>query len=42
MDAATLYGILKTAQEPKGYIFNHDKEKVFELLEGLKIYPLGS
>ena len=30
-----LYGKLKKIQEPKGYFFNNDKEKVFELLEFL-------
>ena len=30
-----LYGILKRVQEPKGYYFNEDKEKVFELLGSL-------
>ena len=30
-----LYEILRKIQEPKGYFFNMDKEKVFELLEGL-------
>ncbi len=30
-----LYEILKKAQEPKGYHFNEDKDRVFELLEGL-------
>jgi ferredoxin-thioredoxin reductase catalytic chain len=30
-----LYETLKNLQEPKGYFFNADKEKVFELLEGL-------
>ena len=30
-----LYEILKNAQEPKGYYFNKDKERVFELLEFL-------
>jgi ferredoxin-thioredoxin reductase catalytic chain len=30
-----LYETLKKLQEPKGYFFNADKEKVFELLEGL-------
>ncbi|MDD4072332.1 MAG: ferredoxin-thioredoxin reductase catalytic domain-containing protein [Desulfobacterales bacterium] len=37
MDAETLYGILKSAQEPKGYVFNHDRQRVFELLEGLLV-----
>ena len=35
MNTATLYDMLKEAQEPKGYYFNKDKEKVFELLEAL-------
>ncbi|HTY21635.1 MAG TPA: ferredoxin-thioredoxin reductase catalytic domain-containing protein [Desulfomonilaceae bacterium] len=30
-----LYEMLKKVQEPKGYFFNKDKQKVFELLEGL-------
>ncbi len=30
-----LYEYLKNLQEPKGYFFNADKEKVLELLEGL-------
>ncbi|MBM4329009.1 MAG: ferredoxin:thioredoxin reductase [Deltaproteobacteria bacterium] len=30
-----LYETLRKVQEPKGYYFNKDKEKVFELLEGL-------
>lgn len=32
-----LYEMLKKVQEPKGYFFNNDKEKVMELLEGLMI-----
>lgn len=35
MNAEKLYAILKEAQEAKGYYFNKDKKKVFELLEGL-------
>jgi ferredoxin-thioredoxin reductase catalytic chain len=35
MKAAELYEILKKAQEPKGFYFNKDKKRVFELLEGL-------
>lgn len=35
MDAGQLYEKLKKIQEPKGYFFNKDKERVFELLEGL-------
>jgi ferredoxin-thioredoxin reductase catalytic chain len=30
-----LYEALKKLQEPKGYFFNSDRDKVFELLEGL-------
>ncbi len=30
-----LYEMLKKVQEPKGYYFNEDKERVFELLEAL-------
>ncbi len=30
-----LYETLRKLQEPKGYFFNADKAKVFELLEGL-------
>ena len=33
--AEELYEMLKKVQEPKGYYFNKDKEKVFELLDGL-------
>lgn len=32
-----LYETLKKVQEPKGYYFNKDKEKVFELFEALLI-----
>ncbi|MBN1627791.1 MAG: ferredoxin:thioredoxin reductase [Deltaproteobacteria bacterium] len=32
-----LYEMLKKAQEPKGYFFNRDKERVLELMEGLLI-----
>lgn len=31
----TLYETLRKAQEPKGYFFNKDKERVHDLLEGL-------
>ena len=37
MNVEQLYEMLKTAQEKKGYYFNKDKKKVFELLEGLLI-----
>jgi len=30
-----LYEALRKTQEPKGYLFNIDKERVLELLEGL-------
>ncbi len=33
--AQELYETLKKVQEPKGYFFNNDKEKVFELLDAL-------
>ncbi len=32
-----LYEMLKKVQEPKGYYFSKDKERVFELLEALLI-----
>jgi len=35
MKAEQLYDMLKKVQEPKGFYFNKNKEKVFELLEGL-------
>jgi ferredoxin-thioredoxin reductase catalytic subunit len=35
MDVEQLYEMLKKAQEKKGYFFNKDKEKVFELLQSL-------
>lgn len=35
MGVAKLYEQLKNIQEPKGYFFNRDKERVFELLEAL-------
>ena len=34
-EAESLYDMLKKVQEPKGYFFNKDKERVFELLEAL-------
>jgi ferredoxin-thioredoxin reductase catalytic subunit len=37
MDVEQLYEMLKRAQEKKGYFFNKDKEKVFELLQSLLI-----
>jgi ferredoxin-thioredoxin reductase catalytic chain len=35
MTAAELYEALRKIQEPKGYPFNRDKEKVFDLLNAL-------
>ena len=35
MEVAKLYEQLKKIQEAKGYYFNKDKERVFELLEAL-------
>ena len=35
MDAGQLYETLKKVQEPKGYYFSNDNERVFELLESL-------
>jgi ferredoxin-thioredoxin reductase catalytic chain len=35
MDIDQLYDILKNSQEPKGYFFNKDREKVYALLKGL-------
>ena len=35
MNAEQLYDTLKKVQEPKGFYFNEDKEKVVELLEAL-------
>ena len=37
MDTQQLYEMLKKVQEPKGYFFNNDMEKVFELLQGLLV-----
>ena len=35
MDINQLYQMLKKAQEAKGYFFNTDKERVYDLLEAL-------
>ncbi|PIE70686.1 MAG: ferredoxin:thioredoxin reductase [Deltaproteobacteria bacterium] len=35
MDAETLYGMLKKAQEPKGCFFNNDKAHTMKLLQAL-------
>ncbi len=37
MNAQELYERLKKVQEPKGYYFNNDRERVFDLLEALLI-----
>jgi len=37
MDTQQLYEMLKKVQESKGYFFNNDMEKVFELLQGLLV-----
>jgi ferredoxin-thioredoxin reductase catalytic subunit len=35
MDVETLYEKLKQLNEPKGYYFNKDRDRVFDLLEAL-------
>ena len=35
MDARTLYEQLKKVQEPKGYFFNSDMDRVMDLMEAL-------
>jgi len=35
MEVGKLYEMLKKSQEPKGYYFNEDRDRVFELLEAL-------
>lgn len=37
MTVEQIYENLKKIQEPKGYYFNRDKTKVFQLLEGLLV-----
>ncbi len=37
MDASELYGKLKKIQEPKGYYFSNNHERVMELLEALLV-----
>ncbi len=37
MDAKALYEKLKKVQEPKGYFFSNDDERVMELLDSLLI-----
>lgn len=36
-EAQRLYDSLKNVQEPKGYYFNRDKDKAFELLDALAL-----
>ena len=35
MDAEELFQMLKKSQEPKGYYFNEDRERVFDLMAAL-------
>lgn len=35
MDAQSLYEMLKKSQEAKGYFFNTDRERVFDLMNAL-------
>ena len=35
MNAQELYEMLRKVQEPKGFFFNKDRERVFDLLEAL-------
>jgi ferredoxin-thioredoxin reductase catalytic chain len=37
MDTEQLYETLKKIQEPKGYYFNEDKNRVLDLLDGLLV-----
>ena len=37
MDAHKLFDALRKVQEPKGYFFNKDRDRVFELLEALEL-----
>jgi len=37
MTTEQLYEMLRKVQEPKGYFFNREREKVFDLLSGLLI-----
>lgn len=37
MMASQLYEMLRKIQEPKGYFFNRDHEKVLDLLNGLLV-----
>jgi len=35
MNVEQLYEVLKKVQEPQGFFFNKDKQRVFDLLQGL-------
>jgi ferredoxin-thioredoxin reductase catalytic subunit len=35
MTVQEIYEMLKKSQEPKGYFFNEDRQRVFDLLDGL-------
>ena len=37
MTTEQLYEMLRKVQEPKGYFFNREREKVFDLLDGLLV-----
>jgi ferredoxin-thioredoxin reductase catalytic chain len=37
MTASQLYEMLRNIQEPKGYFFNRDHERVLDLLNGLLV-----
>ena len=37
MNTEAIYEMLRKVQEPKGYYFNNDRERVFELLEALLV-----
>jgi len=37
MDAEELYQMLKKSQEPKGYYFNNDRERVMDLMAALLV-----
>ena len=36
-EAEKLYGMLRPVQEAKGFLFNKDRDRVFELLEALLV-----
>jgi len=37
MNAEQLYEMLRKVQEPKSYFFNRERDKVFDLLDGLLV-----